>query len=318
MTASGTTTTEQTPQNQPALDRTGFLEGFFCQVIWGLMPLYWRLLSGESALLVLACRMAWSAVFIVLLSAFIKRARFGHLLRDRHACLTFLASGLITSVNWGVYIWAANSGHLLETSIGYYLCPLFNIFFGVALFKERMTPMQKLATVLAACGVTFFIANQGGAIWISFALALTFSSYGAVKKRAGYPALPGMGLESLITGVIGGSALMLGLAMPALWSIVPATPDSMAVSGQAATWALMVGAGILTAVPLLLYSAAANRIPMVVIGFLQYVGPTIALVLAVAFFGEAFTVAHGVCFGLVWIGIAAIAIEAIRNSRTRK
>ncbi|MFR3272911.1 MAG: EamA family transporter [Slackia sp.] len=133
------------------------------------MCLYWRLLSGESALLVLTCRMVWSCVFIVLLCSFVKRTKFLHLMRDPRALLTFITSGVLTSANWGVYIWAANSGHLLETSIGYYLCPLFNILFGLIVFHERLTRMQKVAFGLAACGVTFFIAVNGGAIWISFA-----------------------------------------------------------------------------------------------------------------------------------------------------
>lgn len=297
------------------LDRTGFLEALGCQVMWGFMCLYWRLLSGESALLVLTCRMVWSCVFIVLLCSFVKRTKFLHLMRDPRALLTFITSGVLTSANWGVYIWAANSGHLLETSIGYYLCPLFNILFGLIVFHERLTRMQKVAFGLAACGVTFFIAVNGGAIWISFALALTFSAYGAVKKRAGYPALPGMALESVLTGIMGGIIFGAGTLMPALWALVPATPDAMAVTYEPLKIFLMVFAGVLTAIPLLLYSAAANRVPMVIIGFLQYVSPTIALVLAVTFFGEAFTFAHGVCFALVWTGIILMSIESLLHRR---
>lgn len=302
-------------QSMAISSRIGFAEAIGCQIMWGLMPVFWRLLSGESALLVLASRMAWSAVFILLLCSVVRRVRFAYLLGKPAAVRTFLATGLITTMNWGVYIWATNSGHLLECSIGYYLCPLVNIAFGVVLFKERMTPAQKLAAALAAVGVAFFIATHGGVIWVSFALALTFAMYGAVKKRGGYPALPGMAVESLITGAIGAAALVVGLFVPSLWNVVPATPDSMAVSGSIVL-ALLVVAGILTAIPLLLYSAAANRIPMVAIGFIQYVSPTISLVLAVAFFGEEFTLAHGVCFGLVWLGIAAVGAEtALRAKR---
>lgn len=178
--------------------------------------------------------------------------------------------------------------------------------------------MQKIATALAALGVGYFIVANGGDIWIAFALALTFSVYGAVKKKGGYPALPGMAFESLLTGLIGAVALGVGAIAPWIWQIVPATPDAMAVTGPVADMALLAGCGVLTAVPLLLFSAAANRVSLTVIGFIQYVSPTIALVLAVAFYGEQFTFAHGICFALIWLGIAAIGVEAALNSRKKK
>ena len=173
-------------------DRTGFLQGLGCYLLWGVMPVYWKLLSAVPAFEVLAWRMVWSCAAVVALCVLVQRTRFLYLFRDPRAVRTFLASGLIVSCNWGVYIWAANSGHLLQTSIGYYLCPLFTIVLGMAFFKERLTPMQTVATVLAALGVGYFIVANGGDIWIAFALALTFSVYGAVKKKGGYPALPGM------------------------------------------------------------------------------------------------------------------------------
>ena len=299
-------------------DRTGFLQGLGCYLLWGVMPVYWKLLSAVPAFEVLAWRMVWSCAAVVALCVLVKRTRFLYLFRDPRAVRTFLASGLIVSCNWGVYIWAANSGHLLQTSIGYYLCPLFTIVLGMVFFKERLTPMQTVATVLAALGVWYFIVANGGDIWIAFALALTFSVYGAVKKKGGYPALPGMAFESLLTGLIGAVALIVGAAAPWIWQLVPATPDPMAVTGPAVDMALLAGCGVLTAIPLLLFSAAANRISLTVIGFIQYVSPTIALVLAVAFFGEQFTMAHGICFALIWAGIAAIGVEAAWAGRRKR
>lgn len=299
-------------------DRTGFLQGLGCYLLWGVMSVYWKLLSAIPAFEVLAWRMVWSCAAVVALCVLVKRTRFLYLFRDPRAVRTFLASGLIVSCNWGVYIWAANSGHLLQTSIGYYLCPLFTIVLGMAFFRERLTPMQTVATVLAALGVGYFIVANGGDIWIAFALALTFSVYGAVKKKGGYPALPGMAFESLLTGLIGAVALIVGAAAPWIWQLVPATPDPMAVTGPAADMALLAGCGVLTAIPLLLFSAAANRISLTVIGFIQYVSPTIALVLAVAFFGEQFTMAHGICFALIWLGIAAIGAEAAWTGRRKR
>lgn len=299
-------------------DRTGFLEALFCHVIWGLMPIYWKFLSGIAAFQVLAWRMVWAAVFILALCVLVKRVRFLHLARDPRAVRTLLASGVIVSLNWGIYVWAVNSGHVLETSIGYYLCPLANIFCGIVVFKERLTAGQKTATSLAAAGVMFFVVVHGGAIWISFALAVSFSVYGTVKKRGGYPALPGMAFESLLTGVIGIAILAVGFTFPTVWQLTPPMPSPMAATDQTLLAVLLVGAGVLTAVPLLLFSAAANRVSMTILGFMQYIGPTLALLAAVFLFGEAFTVAHAVCFALVWAGIAIVAVEPFLRRAKRE
>lgn len=300
------------------VDRTGFFEGLFCYLLWGFMSLYWNLLSAVPALEVLGWRMAWSSVFVIALCVVVKRTRFLYLLKDPRAILTFLASGLTITVNWGVYVWAASTGHVLETSVGYYLCPLCNIALGMIVFRERLTPMQLVATVLAGVGVVFFLVVNGGDIWIVLALAVTFSVYGAVKKHGAYPALPGMAFESLLTGVLGCIMLAVGAAVPWMWQLTPAIPNDIAVYDPTLIVALLVGSGVATAVPLLLYSAAANRVSMTMIGFLQYVSPTMSLVLAIAFFGEELTLAHGVCLALIWAGIIAIAIEASLRARRAK
>ena len=312
-----TTSAQAIDEVEPQTDRTGFFQGLGCYLLWGVMPLYWKLLSAVPALEVLSWRMVWSCIAVVALCVVVKRTRFLYLFRDPRAVRIFLITGLIISCNWGVYVWAANSGHVLETSIGYYLCPLCSIALGMLVFKERLTPMQKLATILAALGVAFFMIIQGGDIWIAFALALTFSVYGAIKKKGGYPALPGMAFESLLTGFIGVVALAVGAVAPWIWQLAPPMPDALAVTDSTSIMLLLAGCGVLTAIPLLLFSAAANRISLTVIGFLQYVSPTMSLVLAVVFFGEDFTWAHGICFALIWIGIACVAGEAFLANRRR-
>lgn len=308
---------EQTPTSAISAhtDRTGFLQGLGCYLLWGVMSLYWNLLSAVPALQVLSWRMAWSAVFVIVLCVVVKRTRFLHLLRDPRAVRTFVASGLIITVNWGVYVYAASTGHVLETSVGYYLCPLCAIALGMVVFRERLTRMQWVATALAAVGVAFFIVVHGGEYWIILGLAISFSVYGAVKKKGGYPALQGMAFESLITGILGVVLLAAGAVVPWIWQFTPAVPNAIAVYDPTLLAVLLVGSGVLTAVPLLLYSAAANRISMTMIGFLEYVSPTMSLVLAVGFFGEEFTLAHGVCLGLIWLGIAGIAVEAALRAR---
>ena len=284
-------------------------------MIWGFMPIYWKLLSGVSALLVLDARMIFSGILMLMLALFVKRMRIGGLLRDPRALRTFLAPGCIMSLNWGVYIWATNSGFLLEASFGYYLCPLFTVLFGVLLFGERMTFMQKTALGLACAGVASYMIIQGGMIWISCALALTFSIYAAIKKKGGYDALRGMTLESLITGVLGLVFFALASMFPAIWGITPPSYDALAVDADALKGALLVVAGALTVAPLLLYSAAANNVPFVILGFMRYFSPTISMLVAVFLFGEAFTLAHAICFGLVWIGLTCVGIESVRNFR---
>ena len=301
------------------IDRIGLIEAIACQSLWGFICILWRLLSSQSALYLLAARMIWACAFMLLLCVLVKRTRFLYLLRDRRARRFLLASAVITSVNWGIYIWAANSGHLLETSIGYYLSPLLTIAFGPLVFSERLTRMQKIACALAAFGVASFILIEGGSIWVSFTIAITFAAYGAVKKRGGYPAMPGMAVESIFNALIGAAIFGIAALFPGIWTLVPPTPDAMAVTSPAAVSLLIMLAGVLTAAPLLLYSAAANRITMVANGFVQYIAPTIELALAVTLFGEAFTLGHGVCLAFAWAGIALISIELVTaTKRARK
>lgn len=294
---------------------TGITEAVACYLIWGVAPIYWKLLSGVSALEVLAWRMMWAAVCMIALCSLVRHVKFMYLLHDRRAVKTFLVSGLIITVNWGIYIWATNNGFLLEASLGYYLCPLVIILFGMFVFHEKMTRMQTLAFCLAALGVVLYLVIRGGAIWITVVLAVTFGAYGAVKKRAGYPALPGMAFESLLTGAIGLILCGAGTLAPQLWTLTPPHPDAIAVADPMLVVALLIGSGVLTAVPLLLFSSAVNHAPMVVVGFLQYIAPTIEMFLAVFMFGEQFTFAHAVSYGLVWIGLAAVGIETVRTLR---
>lgn len=320
--SSGITSSQATdrPTSSPAANHHGFgargvIEALGCQALWGVMPIYWKLVSSCSALVVLANRMVWSCVFMLLLAALFKRVRFGSLLRDPRARRTFLASGCVISVNWLVYIWATNSGHILEASFGYYLCPLVTVLFGVLFFHEHMSRPQIAAFVLAVVGVAAYFVIQGGMIWISIALAVSFSIYAAIKKKGGYPAFPGMGMESAITGVIGVALFALAAAFPAIWQLTPPTPGEIAVQDETLQIILLVGGGALTAIPLLLYSAAANDVPLVALGFMQYFSPTIAMVVALVVFGETFTLAHGICFALVWIGLAGVGIETIYLQR---
>ncbi|MFR8301130.1 MAG: EamA family transporter, partial [Gordonibacter urolithinfaciens] len=181
--------------------RRALVQAAFCYAIWGVVPVYWKLFSAVPPLQALATRMVWSCAFSVVL-CLAMRVRFLPLLHDRRAWATFGASSVLIAANWGVYIWASTSGHLLETSLGFFLSPLTSIVLGVVCFRERLTRAQKAATMLATCGALLFAATHGGSVWIALVLAATFSAYGAVKKRGGYDALPGMAVESLFAAVL--------------------------------------------------------------------------------------------------------------------
>ena len=296
----------------------GFIEAIGCQLIWGFMAIFWKLVSTEPTMYCLAYRMVWASVFIILLGVFVKKIKFLPLLKDKRALAIFTVTGLISGVNWALYIWAASSGHLLETSIGYYLSPLCTILIGLVFFKERMTPGQTAAVLMAATGVTLFVVLNGAAIWISLMLAATFSIYGAIKKNSGYEALPGMMIESVITGFIGAILLGLGTMIPTIWGIIPPSNDPIAVHNEYILTFLLIFSGILTAVPLLLYSSAVTKIKFIIVGFLEYISPTMELAFAVFLFGETFTLAHGLCLGLVWGGILIATLETAIGMRRLK
>ncbi len=298
-------------QDEKRQEIIGFSEAIGCQLIWGIMAIFWKLVSTQPTMYCLAYRMVWSAVFIFLLIVFVKKVTFVPLLKDKHALLVFTTTGLLSALNWALYIWAASSGHLLETSIGYYLSPLCTIFLGLIVFREKTTPVQTLAILMALTGVTTFVVLNGAAIWISLMLAASFSIYGAIKKHAGYPALPGMMFESIITGLIGATLLGTGIMLPSIWSIIPPSNDPIAITSPAIVKFLLVFSGVLTAVPLLLYSSAVNHIKLIVVGFLEYISPTMELIFAVFLFDETFTLAHGICLGLIWGGIILASIETI-------
>lgn len=309
----------RTPREGPGAERgrrTALAQAAICYVIWGVIPVYWKLFSAVPPLQALATRMVWSCAFSIVLCLAL-RVRFLPLLRDRRAWATFGASSVLIAANWGVYIWASTSGHLLETSLGFFLCPLTSIVLGLVCFHERLSRMQKLATALAACGAALFAVAHGGSIWISLVLAATFSAYGAVKKRGGYDALPGMAVESLFAAVLGAGLFAAGWADPGFWDMARTAPDALAVTSAVGIAVLSVGSGVVTAGPLALYSAAANKVPLSLLGLLQYISPTIVMLLAVTCFGELPDVWQLASFVLIWAGLAAVAWETLRGQGGR-
>lgn len=291
---------------------SGALTGIVCYVIWGILPLYWRLLDGVNPFEIAAQRVIWCFVFAAL-ACLLLRADFWKLLKERRARRFLIPASILLTANWSLYVFAVATGRVLETSIGYYLNPLVTIVLGMVCFHERLTPLQWIAVVLCTVGIVAFTAGYGSFPAIAVALALLFGSYGAVKKRGGYPAAEAIAVESAVMTPV---AIVFAVALSFITGSHGFLGDVASPEGWATT-ALLIGGGAVTAVPMIMFAKAANSIPLVQLGFIQYISPTLALLVGVFVLGEPFTMAHAVCFGCIWCGLVLVAIDSIRTARQK-
>ena len=266
------------------------------------------MLDNVGSIEIIGQRIVWSLVLTVIACKFILKVDFVGLLRDSRARRFLIPSGLLVMVNWSLYIVAMVTNNVVEAALGYYINPLVSIVLGLVVFHEKLTPLQVAATVLSAAGVIYFTVSYGSFPWIALSLAFTFGIYGAVKKRGGYPAVPTIAVEGIIA---------LPFAIVALVAVAMAgksaffSPDMSLEAWR--TRLLLVLTGPVTAVPLILFATAANKTPLSLIGFIQYISPTISLLSGVLVLGEPFTSAHAVCFACIWAGAALVIADAIRK-----
>ncbi len=291
----------------------GVLAGFTCYILWGAFPLYWKLLDDVSSWEVICQRIIWCAVFSIII-CLVGRWDFIALLKDRRALRFLIPAAALITVNWSVYIFAVHINRIVETSIGYYINPLVSVLLGLVIFKERLTPLQWIAVALCSIGILFFTTGYGRFPWIAIVLAVSFGAYGAIKKKGGYPAVEAIAVESTVMAPVA----ILGVVLLAAFGGGQEFLGDPTTAESWTTTALLVGGGAVTAVPLILFAAAANSIPLTLLGFLQYISPTIALIIGVFVNGEPFTLAHAVCFGCIWCGLVLVAIDAVRANRKRK
>jgi chloramphenicol-sensitive protein RarD len=285
--------------------RSGLLLGLAAYTLWGGMPLYFRALRHVSASEIVAHRIVWSLVFLALLLTLWKRwPALRSAISTPKVALTLALTAALISVNWLVYIYAVVSGHVLEGSLGYYLNPLVNVLLGVFFLKEPLSRAQKGAFALAAGGVAVLAAGAGGAIWISLTLAASFALYGFVRKVAPVEAIEGLSIETLFL-----TPLALGWI---LWLQQAGTGGFLE---DRLTDLLLILGGAVTAIPLLLFTAAAKRLPYSTLGFLQYIAPSLQFLLAVLAFGEPLTTAHVACFAAIWVALAVFVFEGLRTGR---
>jgi chloramphenicol-sensitive protein RarD len=288
-----------------ARTRAGLIMGLSAYSLWGVLPLYFKAMVHVPATEIVAHRILWSLIFLgALASIWRKWGTIRSALSAPKVALTLLLTAILIGVNWLVYIYAVVSGHVLEGSLGYYLNPLVNVLLGVFLLKERLSIFQKGAVALAAAGVAILAVGAGGAIWISLTLAASFALYGYLRKVAPVDSLEGLWIETLyLTPLAFGFVLWLGVEGQGQFL------------GERTTDILLIMGGALTAIPLLLFTAAAKRLPYSTLGFLQYLAPSLQFLLAVLVFGEPLTTAHLICFAAIWTALAIFVFEGVRGAR---
>ncbi|MFF5143987.1 EamA family transporter RarD [Streptomyces sp. NPDC013157] len=286
--------------------RTGLVNGFAAYGMWGLVPLFWPLLKPAGSVEILAHRMVWSLVFVAVALVFVRRwAWAGELLRQpRRLALVAVAAAVIT-VNWGVYIWAVNAGHVVEASLGYFINPLVTIAMGVLLLKERLRPAQWAAVGVGFAAVVVLAVGYGQPPWISLVLAFSFATYGLVKKKVNLGGIESLAAETAIQ------------FLPALGYLLwlAGHGESSFVNDGAGHAALLASTGIVTAVPLVCFGAAAIRVPLSTLGLLQYLAPVFQFLLGILYFHEAMPAARWAGFALVWLALTLLTWDALRTAR---
>ncbi|HBZ78928.1 MULTISPECIES: EamA family transporter RarD [Brevibacillus] len=271
---------------------------------WGLLPLYWKLFQSMGAWEILAHRIVWSVLFVAIIIQVTKRWKtmWGSVTGGKMFAALAICS-LLISANWLIYIWAVNNNQIMQTSLGYYMNPLFTVLLGVIFLKEKMHAGQWVALILAACGVLFVTFQYGEVPWIALSLAVTFAFYGLAKKLVKQEAMIGLAWETLFVAPIAlGYLLMLQangtetIATLAWWQML-----------------LLALAGVATAMPLYWFAQAAVRLPLSIVGFIQYLSPTISLLTAVFLYKEPFTTTHLISFACIWSALIIFTASSMRK-----
>lgn len=287
----------------------GVIYAVAAYTLWGILPIYWKLINSVFSIEILSDRIVWAFVFTVVIVAVTKQwEELKGIAKDKKQMFYIFIASILIAVNWGLYIWAVNSDRIVDSSLGYYINPLFAVALGVLIFKEKLSYWQGIALFIASIGVIIKTLQYGKIPWISLGLAISFGLYGAIKKSVRANSIVGLTLETTM-----------------LTPLAAAYIASREISGLGAfgregavVIILLIGSGIVTAIPLLLFASGAKRLPMSVIGFTQYISPTISLIIGIFMYNESFTTVDMVAFGFIWAALAIYSFSQMSFSKSLK
>jgi len=290
------------------LDRGGVIAAVSAFTLWGLVPIYYKGLQDVGAWEVLAHRVIWSVPILLLVLVIRKGKTFWKELQLPLTSIAWLVfSGATVSVNWLVFVWAVANDHVLDTSLGYFITPLINVLFGYVFLKERLSRPQSIAVVIAAAGTLYLAWYLGRPPWIALTVGISFALYGLLRKRLDVKPIPGLLWE---TGL---------MFLPALVYLVWLSTQSelQFLYTSVPVDLLLVASGLPTVLPLIWFNMAAQKLPLSILGFFQYIGPSISFMVAVFLFDEVFTTGHAVAFACIWLALLLVSIEPFRRARRR-
>lgn len=288
---------------------TGVLYAALAYTAWGFLPVFFKQLSNVNAFEVVMHRMVWSLLFLLCVLAVLKRwAWLRAVARQPRVLAAFAVSALLLSINWSVYVWAVQNAHVVDASLGYFILPLVNVAMGFVFLGERPRRGQWLAVAVAAAGVLWLTLQAGRLPWVALVLASTFGIYGLLRKLAKLGALEGLTLETLLL-----SPMAVGVLGWWAWH-----GQGALVQGDPSTMGWLLLAGPLTAIPLLLFAAGARRIPMATLGILQYIAPSIQMLLGVWLYGEAFDPARAIGFYLIWAALLLYSVDSVWHAHRQR
>lgn len=286
----------------------GVIYAVAAYTLWGILPIYWKLINSVFPIEILSNRIVWAFVFTIIIVGVTKQwQEIRYIWQDKKQMLQICLASILIAFNWGLYIWAVNSDRIVDASLGYYINPLFAVALGVVVFKEKLTFWQGSALIIAAIGVLIKTMQYGKIPWISLGLAISFALYGAIKKSIKANSIVGLTLETTMLTPIA----LAYIATRQFGGVSAFQTESKVVI------LLLIGAGVVTAVPLLLFASGARRLPMSVIGFTQYISPTISLFIGIFLYGESFTGVDLVGFGFIWIALIIYSVSQINVVRSK-
>ncbi|MFA1642418.1 EamA family transporter RarD [Chryseomicrobium imtechense] len=285
-------------------EQKGIAQVFLAYLLWGLMPIYWKTVQHISSDEILASRIVWSFIFTVLLITVLRdipklKTDLTNLWADKKAFFSLMIASYLVTANWFTFIFAVNSGELVQTSLGYYINPLISVLLGIVFLGEKLSDAQKAAVGIAAAGVMILTYTYGELPWISLVLAGSFAFYGLIKKQAKVGAITGLAIETFFV-----------LPFAFIYLAYLFTQDSLQfVESEPITMLLLMFSGVATALPLLLYASGTKRIPLYLSGFIQYIAPTIMLVLGVVLYNEPFSNMEWTGFSFIWVALVLFSVS---------